>query len=257
MKTFAATSLVLASACIHAQSSDAGATLLERARHAQDAPFTRGLQAFTCRVDFNWPQHFQEAPRVGDEGTDEQIRALIQPIKTRVTVSSRGAMPASNLTESDEHNLPNSGVAEGLLKHAVQFSLNQWLMAANDSLLPPPGTSATAGKGTNGIHLHFAMQATQAEALLTPDLRLQQIHAEDDDTDRIETRFAPGPNGFTLTSLAVGEDGRFASGNRIIVTYDYQTVSGFQLPADVVLNRESHHETWHYKLAGCSVVTSK
>ncbi|GAA3764131.1 hypothetical protein [Terriglobus aquaticus] len=194
---------------------------------------------------------------MGDEGSDEQIRTLIQPIKTKVTVSSRSAIPTSNLSESDERNLPYGGMAEGLLKHAVQFSLNQWLMAANNGLLPPSGTNATVGKGTNGFHLHFAMQGAQAEALLTTDLRLQQVSAEGDDTDRLETKFAAGPNGYTVTSLAVGEDGRFAPGNRIIATYTYQTVSGFQLPADVVLNRESHHEVWHYKLTGCSVTSSK
>lgn len=257
MKLLAIACLVGATACVHAQTSETGAGVLEKARHLQDAPFARGLQSFTCAVDFDWSQHMREAPRVGDEGTDEQLRTLVQPIKTRVTVSNRGAIPSSNLTEAEERQLPFGGMAEGLLKHAVQFSLNQWLMAANNQLLPPAGTDVTVRTTTSGIELHFPMQNTQAQALLTPDLRLKQINAEGDDTDRLETKFSSGPNGYAVNYLAVGEDGKFAPGNRILATYTYQAVSGFQLPAQVVLNRESHREVWHYTLTGCSVSSSK
>jgi len=30
-----------------------------------------------------------------------------------------------------------------------------------------------------------------------------------------------------------------------------------ELPEHVVVNRESHHEVWRYKLSGCIVKTSK
>jgi hypothetical protein len=60
-----------------------------------------------------------------------------------------------------------------------------------------------------------------------------------------------------MTSYSLGEDGDFRSGNRIVLTYTYQSVGGFQLPEQVSINRESHHEVWHYKLTGCTVETTK
>jgi hypothetical protein len=60
-----------------------------------------------------------------------------------------------------------------------------------------------------------------------------------------------------MTSYRLGEDGDFAPGNRIILTYTYQNVGGFQLPEQVSINRESHHEVWHYKLTSCTVQTTK
>ena len=130
-------------------------------------------------------------------------------------------------------------------------------MAANNSLLPPLGTTVTVKTSAAGVQLQFPMQGAKAQAQLTSNLRLQQLNAEGDDSDRLETSFAPGHSGFVVTSLAVGEDGKFAPGNRIVATYTYQIVNGFQLPEQVELNRESHHEVWHYKLTGCSIVTRK
>lgn len=69
----------------HAQATNDNATFLKQARERYDAPFGRGLQSFSCTVEFNWKQHFKEAVRVGDEGTDDEIAKLIQPIRTRVS----------------------------------------------------------------------------------------------------------------------------------------------------------------------------
>ncbi len=52
---------------------------LKQARAKYDAPFGRNLQSFSCAVEFNWKQHFTEAVRLGDEGTDEEIAKVIQP----------------------------------------------------------------------------------------------------------------------------------------------------------------------------------
>jgi hypothetical protein len=71
----------------HAQATKTDQALLNEAREKYDAPFIRNLQSFDCAVDFSWKQHFIETPRVGDEGTDEEIEKLIQPIRNRVTVT--------------------------------------------------------------------------------------------------------------------------------------------------------------------------
>ena len=241
----------------HAQAATDDATFLKQARAKYDVPFERNLQSFTCSVEFNWKQHFTEAVRLGDEGTDEEIAKLIQPIHTRVTVSRENAAVSSGMTDDEERQLPHGGMAEGLLEHAVRFSLNSWLVASNNTLLPSEGTPVHVESSASGYKLEFKIQTFDVEMALTRDMSLQSEGEKGSASDRRETDFRPGPHGFLLTSYRLGEDGDFRPGNRIILTYTYQNVGGFQLPEQVAINRESHHEGWHYKLSDCTAQTSK
>ena len=247
----------LCAAFCHAQAATDDVTFLKQARAKYDAPFERNLQSFNCAVEFNWKQHFTEVVRLGDEGTDEEIAKLIQPIRNRVTVTRQNAAVSAGITDDEVNKLPHGGMAEGLLEHAVQFSLNNWLAASNNAMLPPEGTSVHVEPSTSGYKLELKIQTFDVEMLLARDMSLQSEAAKGSDSDRRETDFRPGPQGFLLTSIRQGEDGDFRPGNRIILTYTYQNVGGFQLPEQVVVNRESHHEVWHYKLTDCNVQAAK
>lgn len=252
-----ALSLCACAAVCHAQTAVSDTTVLKQIRAKYDAPFERNLQSFSCAVEFSWKQHFTEAVRLGDEGTDEEIVKLIQPISTRVTVTRQNAAVSSGTTDDDEKKLPHGGMAEGLLKHAVQFSLNNWLIAANNAMLPPEGTLVHVEPSASGYKLEFKVQSFDVEMIFAHDMSLQSEAEKGSASDRRETDFRPGPQGFLMTSYRLGEDGNFRPGNRIIHTYTYQSVGGFQLPEQVSINRESHHEVWHYKLTGCKVEVAK
>ena len=241
----------------HAQTATDDATFLKQARAKYDAPFDRNLRSFDCAVEFNWKQHFTEVVRLGDEGTDEEIAKFIQPIRTRVTVTRQNAAVSAGMTEGEVDKLPRGGMAERLLEHAVQFSLNSWLVASNNTMLPPEGTPVHVEPSTSGYKLELKIQTFDVEMLLTRDMSLQSEGEKGSASDRGETDFRPGPQGFLLTSYRLGEDGDFRPGNRIILTYTYQTVGGFQLPEQVAINRESHHEVWHYRLTDCNVQAAK
>jgi hypothetical protein len=241
----------------HAQTSIDDPTFLKQVRAKYDAPFVRNLQSFSCAVEFNWKQHFTEAVRVGDEGTDEEIAKLIQPIHTRVTVTRQNAAVSAGMTEDELEKLPYKGMAEGLLEHAVQFSLNSWLVASNNAMLPPEGTPVHVEPSKTGYKLEFKVQTFDVEMMLTHDMSLQSEGEKGSASARRETDFRPGPQGFLVTSYRLGEDGDFRPGNRIILTYTYQSVGGFQLPEQVSIDRESHREVWHYKLTDCSVQEAK
>jgi len=71
----------------HAQATKTDQALLNEAGEKYDAPFNRNLQSFDCAVDFSWKEHFAETTRVGDEGTDEELEKIFQPIPNRVTVT--------------------------------------------------------------------------------------------------------------------------------------------------------------------------
>ena len=254
---FSTLALSLCSACCGAQTPVNDGTVLNQIRLKYDAPFERDLQSFSCTVEFNWKQHFTEVVRLGDEGTDEEIGKLIQPITTRVTVTRQNAAVSSGMTEDEERNLPHGGMAEGLLKHAVQYSLNNWLASSGTALLPPPGTSVHVEPSASGYKVGLKIQTFDVEMSFTHDFALQSEGVKGSPSDSRETDFRPGPNGFVLTSFRQGEDGDFRPGNKVILAYTYQNVGGFQLPEQVAINRESHHENWHYKLTQCSVQTTK
>jgi hypothetical protein len=249
--------LSLCAAFCHAQTAINDATFLRQARAKYDAPFERNLQSFSCAVEFNWKQHFTEAVRLGDEGTDEEIAKLVQPISNRVTVTRQNAAVSSGMSDDEEKKLPHGGMAEGLLKHAVQFSLNSWLVAGNNAMLPPESTPVHVEPSRSGYKLEFKVQTFVVEMMFTHDMSLLSEAAKGSASVRRETDFRSGPQGFLMTSYRLGEDGDFRPGNRIILTYTYQSVGGFQLPEQVSISRESHHEVWHYKLTDCTVKAAK
>jgi len=253
------TALVIAFCAIlaHAQATQSDAALLLQARSKYDAPFERNLKSFDCAVDFDWKKHWTETYRVGDEGTDEEIEKLIQPIRNRVTVTREDAVTSPSLTEEQEKKLPYRGMAEGLLQHAVRFSLRTWLAASNNALLPATSTPVHFESSASGYKLQLKIQTFDVAMMLTRDMSLQSMAAKDSDSDRQEFEFHPGPQGFLLGSWTMGEDGDFKAGNRLIFNYTYQTVGGFQIPAQGVVNRESHHEMWHYTLSDCKVTNDK
>ena len=148
-------------------------------------------------------------------------------------------------------------MAENLLRHAVQFSLNNWLPAANNAILPPQDTPVHVEPSPSGYRLELKIQTFHVELLFGRDMDLQSEAAKGSAEDRQEMDFSPSPQGFLLSSFRQGEDGNFKSGNRIILTYTYQNVDGFQVPEQVSITRESHHEGWHYRLSDCKIRKSK
>src|ERR1700738_372809 len=124
----------------HAQATKTDEALLNEARERYDAPFNRNLQSFDCVVDFSWKEHFSETTRVGDEGTDEELEKIFQPIRNRVSVTRQKVTVSSGLGDDAISKLPHGGMAELLLEHAVQKSLYNWLPASTNALLPAPAT---------------------------------------------------------------------------------------------------------------------
>jgi hypothetical protein len=252
--------LVVYCSCValcHAQTKKTDQALLSKVREKYDAPFNRNLQSFDCAVDFSWKQHFTETWRVGDEGTDEELQKYFQPIRNRVEITPKNVTVSSGLTDDAIEKLPHGGMAEFLLEHAVQKSLFTWLRAATNAILPSPDTPVSFQQAPSGDKLTYQVRSTQVEMDLAPDMRLQRAFATADPSQHFDVSYAPGPQGFLLTSWTMGEDGNPNPGHRLIFAYTYQTVDGVQLPQDASVIRESHHEVWRYRLSDCTVKTSR
>jgi hypothetical protein len=240
-----------------AQVSKPDQVSLNEVRGKYDTPFTRNLESFDCAVDFSWKQHFTETTRVGDEGTDEELERIFQPIRNRVAVTRQNVTVSSGMSGDAIAKLPHGGMAQGLLEHAVQKSLYSWLPASTNVLFPNPDTPVTLRQTSSGYKLAFNIKNSDIEMVLGHDMRLQSTALKAPQSQHYETSFASGPQGFLLTSLTMGEDGNSKRGHRLIYTYTYQTINGVQLPEHVAVVRESHHEVWRYKLSDCTVKTSK
>jgi hypothetical protein len=241
----------------HAQATGSDQELLSQAREKYDAPFNSGLQSFDCAVDFSWKEHFAETPRVGDEGTDEELEKLIQPIRNRVTATRQNVTVSTGLSDDEMNKLPYRGMAEGLLEHAVQKSLYTWMDAGTGMFLPNPGTPVSFERSHSGYKLTYKVQSSDVEIALASDMRVQRGILKGPQSTRFDSSFSSGRHGFLLTTLTRGEDGNFKPGNRLIYTYTYQTVDDVELPENIVIIRESHHEVWRYRLTGCVVKTSQ
>ena len=241
----------------YAQAPKTNQALLDEVRAKYDTPFSRNLESFDCAVDFSWKEHFKETTRVGDEGSDEELEKVFQPIRNRVVVTKQSVTVSSDLSEDAIDKLPHGGMAEGLLEHAVQKSLYNWLPTSTKTLLPNPGTPVTFKQSRSGYKLAFKIQNSEIEMLLGRDMRLESATSKAPQSEHFDTAFVPGPQGFLLSSWTMGEDGQYAFGHRLIFSYTYQTVDGIRLPKQVEVFRESHHEVWRYTLSGCTVKTSK
>jgi len=191
----------------HAQATKTDQPLLNEAREKYDAPFNRNLQPFDCAVDFSWKEHFTETTRVGDEGTDEELEKIFQPIRNRVTVTRQNVTVSSGLTDDAIGKLPHGGMAEFLLEHAVQKSLYSWLPASTNMILPDPATPVFFEQSPSGCKLAFKMQTSDVEMVLSPDMRLQSATLKAPQSAHFETSFASGRQGLLLTSWTMGEDG--------------------------------------------------
>jgi hypothetical protein len=231
--------------------------LLSEVRGKYDAPFTRGLESFECAVDFSWKEHFKETTRVGDEGTDEELKTIFQPIRNRVVVTRDSVTVSSGMSDDAIGKLPHGGMAEFLLEHAVQKSLYNWLPASTNTLLPDPAKPVTFQQSPSGYKLDYKMGTSEIEMVLDSEMRLRSAALKAPQSDHFETAFEPGPQGFVLSSWTMGEDGQFELGHRLIFAYTYQAVSGIQLPKQVEVFRESHHEVWRYRLSDCTVKIGK
>src|ERR1700749_4582602 len=119
--------LCLGAALCHAQAAKTDQALLNQVREKYDTPFSRSLESFDCAVDFSWKEHFTETTRVGDEGSDEELEKIFQPIRNRVAVTRQNVTVSSGLSDDAIGKLPHGGMAEFLLEHAVQKSLYSWL----------------------------------------------------------------------------------------------------------------------------------
>jgi hypothetical protein len=119
----------------HAQGAPDDATFLQQARAKYDAPFERNLQSFNCAVEFSWKQHFNEAVRVGDEGTDEEIAKMTFDVEMMLARDMSLQSEGAKGSESDRRETDFRLGPQGFSADFVQ-ARRGWRFQAGESDYP-------------------------------------------------------------------------------------------------------------------------
>jgi hypothetical protein len=248
-------SIVLFSACVtvFAQSQQSDESLLAKTRALYDAPFTRNLVSFDCRVQFDWKEHFIStlgAIPPAAIPTAERLQAL----EHRVFVDRSGAVVSEIPKATDLSNTPHGTELEQALQAIVSSGLNAWLPFGTNVILPVEPTKFNFQKVDFGYKLAMSGPNVEATLNLVPDMRITNVVSQLPQPLRFATEFIAGPDGYLLqsvkTSSSTNSDGNWESK----FAYTYQAIQGFQLPSVVTVSGPTN-ETWRYTLKDCKVMT--
>lgn len=249
--------LLSAAACMvlvaSSQSVGEDEVLLEKARALYDAPFSRNLASFSCAVQFNWKKHFEDLVGTLPPTVVHSVESL-QKVQHSVKVN------ASDATVFSAPKTPDFGGSESVTQMEQVFTamlkqgLTTWLRFSANAILPArPGTFHFQDTGT-GYKLDMAAEDTEANLLLSLDLRITSGVTQLPQPVRFTTHFIDGPRGYVLESVTTGP----ATGSPDSdATFDftYQSIGDFQVPSSVSISQSST-KPWHFALTRCSVLTS-
>lgn len=248
-------SIVLCCFCVSAvsQSTISDEEFLKKTRALYDAPFTRGLVSFDCEVQFDWKKHFVDL--LGTVPTNAvPLVERLQTISHRVFMDRSGAVVSVIPKAPDLTGVAHATELEQDYQAIVSSGLNAWLPFGTNVILPVQPTKFSFSKSDVGYKLAMEGPSVAATLLLKEDLRITSVVSPLPQPLRFTSEFIDGPNGYLLQSVRVGDLADTSTGTQNTFVYTYQLVSGFQLPAEVVVTHETS-ESWRYSLTDCKAMS--
>jgi len=238
------------------QATNSDEATLSKARSLYDAPFTRQLISFDCAVQFDWKKHFMDMlgtiPPTARPTTDR-----LQTLQHRVFVDRSGAVVSEIPKATDLSGIPHGTDLETTLQAIVSSGLNAWLPFGTNVILPLKPTKFSFQVLDTGFKVDMHGTNVAATLLLLPDMRITRVNSDLPQPLHFATEFMGGPDGFLLQSVKTGSDPTNQNSWEAGFLYRYQDVSGFQLPAEVVVTQYATGEKWDYSLSDCKAVTGK
>jgi hypothetical protein len=136
---------------------------------------------------------------------------------------------------------------EQVLVVTVSNGLNVWLPSSTNVVLPVGNTKYHFEKLYGGFKLSMKGHDVQGMLVLASDFRVTSGAMDRPQPMAFVTEFKSGPQGYVVSSIRTGpppNDAEFA--------YTYQSVDGFQLPAEITVTPAIGK--WQYQLNDCNVV---
>jgi hypothetical protein len=229
------------------QTPESDTALMVKARSLYDAPFTRNLAAIDCEVQFDWKSHF--AAMLGTLPPAAVATAEhLQTIHHRINLDGHKATVSSKPEKPDFSGVPQEATLEQVLIAMVSSGLNAWLPSSTNVVLPVGTTKYQFEKLPSGFRLSMKGDDVQGTLFLGADFRVSSGAMDLPQPMSFTTEFKSGPQGYLLNSIRTGpppNDAEFA--------YTYQSVDGFQLPAEITVTPATTGK-WQYQLNDCKVV---
>lgn len=228
-----------------AQGSSADQALLAKMKPLYDTPFQRGLISFDCAIEFDFSKHVKD--NFGTiPATSVPMVNLLEPIRYRVFVDMSGATVSAQPKLPDLKAVAHAVEVEESNRQLMQFGLGNWIPHAAGELLPLGPTKYHFDRVADEYHL--SLQGDNLDSVLTLDKDLHLVSGVVEKPMHIEmtTTFTDGPNGLVLIAASTNTNHM----GTVKYTYTYQTISGFQLPASIILS-SPQNQTLRYSLSDC------
>jgi hypothetical protein len=239
--------LLLICAPVLPQTSESDSALMVKARSLYDAPFTRNLAAFDCEVQFDWKAHF--AAMLGTMPPAAVVSAEhLQTIHHRISLDGHKATVSSKPEKPDFTGVPQESQLEQVLIAMVSSGLNAWLPSSTNVVLPVGTTKYQFEKLPSGFSVAMNGDDVKGTLLLDSGFRVTSGAMDLPQAMSFATEFKSGPQGYVLSSIRTGP-----APNDAAFAYTYQSVDGFQLPAEITVNPATTGK-WQYQLNDCKVV---
>jgi len=211
-----------------AQSAKTADEVVSEARALYDAPFTRDLAGFDCAIQFDWKSHFASMVGAIPPTAIPTIERL-QSIQHRASTDHTHATVSSTPKTPDFGDAAQAATLEQVLIAMASSGLNSWLPSSTNGLLPLGTTDYTDEKLPSGYKLVMKGKEVAGTLLLGADMRITSGVMQLPQPLRFTTEFESGPRGYLLSSV----DTDTGSGGNVKFAYAYQSVEGFQIPAQV------------------------
>jgi hypothetical protein len=110
-------------------------------------------------------------------------------------------------------------------------------------------------RADTGFKLTMHGPNVSATLNLLQDMRITGVISELPLAQHFATEFTPGPDGYLLRLAKTGSGTSDPTSWDASFAYRYQTLGGFQLPAEVVVTQLAAGEKWGFSLNDCKVAT--
>jgi len=236
--------------------------LLAKAGKLYYSTVKSGLDGFECAVHPDWRTFFATAEKGSTVAADDPRVVLLKSVKITFHARMAGnssldwSVPATADKPLDEDSTDLLDAMHQSAEQTLMGFMQFWSPFVNGSAVPASSEGLEVTQAENGTTLHAEQGGTSVTEVMDSQLVLKQFRvAMSQMTIEFEPAFQSTDQGLLVTSFAAHIQPAGAAPEKaqeMHVTIGYQTVDGFQIPAQISMNLGGGGEL-DFVLDGCTV----